>query len=184
MTNDSYDIIREYWTLMDDLLYPFDDGKVNDFPNERDSILEKRKRLASIPNKLRTLTVGDLDKCKRILLRAIDKVLEIIEASKLGYPLARNQGLIIENYVYGKLFSVLEGAVKSPLGLGYPNFYYEQGGDFDAQPLVVLLLSFKAELEAREFFNYPAFADFFRELKKEILQMWEEENRNHRTKSK
>jgi hypothetical protein len=182
MTNDSYDIIREYWTLMDDLLYPFDDTKSKDFPNEYDSIVEKRRRLAAIPSKLQTLTVGDLGQCKKNLLSAIDKVLEIIEASKLGYPLARNQGLIIDNYVYGKLLSVVEGAVKSPLGLGYPNFYYERGGDFDSQPLVILLLSFKAELESKEFPNYPAFADFFREFKKQVLEMWEKENRTHRRK--
>jgi hypothetical protein len=177
MTNENYDIIRGFWELKDDPLYPFGEDAIRDYPLQHDLIRGKQQEFIEAIARLDNLTIADLKQCKRNLLRAVDMAIEIVSANKLGYPLARNQGLIIENYVYGKLLSIIEGAVHSPLGVGYPNFYYERGGDFDGQPLLQILQSFKRELQNREFPNYPSFVEFFEQFKDQIQELWRRENR-------
>lgn len=176
MNEESYDIIRTYWELKEDVLFPFSDELLEDFPNERDIILDKRRRFNAVVESLPRITVEDIAQCKNNLQLAIHKVLQIISANRSGYPLARNQGLIIENYIYGKVLDVIRGAVKSPLGYGYPNFYYEIGGDFDSAPLIRLLETYRQNVQEARFTSYLQFADLFEGFRSSVRQMWIDEN--------
>jgi hypothetical protein len=177
MKDESYDAIRAYWELKEDVFFPFSNKQVADFPHEEASIKAKAEKFTIAFNKLKEVSKEDIDQCVNNVNQAIRKILEIISASKLGYPLARDQGLIIENYVYGKILSVIMGAVKSPLGYGYPNFYYERDGDFNAKPLMELLKRFQDEINAADFATYLDFAKVYEKLKEDILTMWRDDNR-------
>lgn len=176
MKDESYEAIRMYWDLKEDVFYPFSDKQVADFPYEAASIRAKAEKFTRAFNKLKDIPKEDIDQCISNVTQAITKVLEIISANKLGYPLARDQGLIIDNYVYGKILSVIMGAVKSPLGYGYPNFYYERDGDFDSRPLLSLLNRFQQDLASGNFESYLDFAKVYEKFKEDILTMWKADN--------
>lgn len=177
MNQESYDTILQYWDLKDDVLFPFDEEKVRDFPNEEESILSKRRRFDAVKQRLSAINREDIDQCKSNLMQAIDKVIEIISESKLGYPLARNQGLIIENYVYGKLLSIIHGAVKSPAGYGYPNFYSDPEGDFDSAAILQLINSYKEQIQNTPINSYSEFANLFERFRTSVIELWKNENR-------
>jgi hypothetical protein len=180
MNDQSFDTIRDYWSLKDDLEFPFDKNPKYIFPNQTETNAMKAKRWHELQSRLGDISFNDIEQCKKNVIMAIDKLLEIISANVSGYPLARDQGLIIENYVYGKLLGVLMGAVKSPLGYGYPNFYYERGGTFNADRIIILLQQYKKELQEFKYASYREFAEHYEKYKNEVLKMWEEENKKSR----
>ena len=125
MENSSYDIIREYRKLREDVFYPFDEEKAEEYNFQKEDILKKGRRLSDIEKQVKDIPHEEIQKCKTTLLKSIDKVLELISGSKLGYPLSRNQGLIIPNFVYGKVIGVLKTAIDSGNSYGWSPFYFE-----------------------------------------------------------
>jgi hypothetical protein len=176
MTNEVYDAIYNYWSLKEDILYPFETKQVEEYPYEKEATLAKRDAFEKAKAGLNAVSEADLAQCCRNLILAIDEALRIISASKLGYPLARNQGLIIENYVYGKLLTIIHGAVKSPLGYGSSNFYYEKNGNFDPNQVISLLRDLKEQVSNFKSKNYLDFAKLYEDFRKKILDLWKAEN--------
>jgi len=179
MPRDNYDIIREYRTLRTDIFYPFDQKKVDDFPIKKEEILEKRKRLAELKDELDNITIRNLKQCKKNLLLSIERALELTSNNKLGYPLSRNQGLIIPNYIYGKVLGIMESAMNSVSGFGYPQFYFEKNGDFDSTNLLNLLNEFHDELEKKDFVSFLDLEAFYEAYADRIRELWSKENEEH-----
>ncbi len=168
MTPEGYDRVTEYWSLKRDVFFPFTDAKVKEYPAEESTILEKRAKYENLVSSLNSLTPNDIYQCEKNLLLAIDEILRIISASTLGHPLDRNQGLVIENYVYSKLWDVIYSAVKTPTGYGVQEFYYRQNGTFNATPVIDFFNRFKSEVENIKFKTYQIFIDLVDRYKDEM----------------
>lgn len=179
MARNNYDIIREYRSLRTDIFYPFDQNKVEDFPIEKEEILKKRKRLTELKKELSKISIKNLKQCKKNLLLSIERALELTSNSKLGYPLSRNQGLVIPNYVYGKVLGIIESAINSVSGFGYPQFYFEKNGDFDSSNLLNLLKEFHDELEKTDFTSFLDLESFYEIYAEKIRGLWTKENEEH-----
>jgi hypothetical protein len=179
MERDNYDLIREYRSLKTDILYPFDDKKIEDFVTSKNEILEKRKRLDDLKAELDNLTVKNLKQCKNNLLLSIETALELTSNNRLGYPLSRNQGLIISNYVYGKVLGIIESAMNSASGFGYPQFYFEKDGDFDSTKLRSTLREFHDELAGKDFASFQELEEFYEKYESKLRLLWAEENEKH-----
>jgi len=177
MEKSSYDIIREYRMLREDIFYPFDDRKENEFDFQKENISKKRKRWLEIKEQVQAIPPEKIQECKTNLLRSIDKILELISGHKLGYPLSRNQGLVVPNFVYGKVIGVLKNAINSVNGYGWSPFYFEQDGDFDSRDLIQLLREFKSRLNEFDFSTFFDLEDLFEEYIEKLLELWREEDK-------
>lgn len=176
MEKNDNDVIREYRTLREDVFYPFDAEKANEFYFQKEEILKKRRRLSEIKKQVEDIPSEKIKKCKINLLKSIDKVLELISGSKLGYPLSRNQGLIIPNYVYGKVIGVLKTAIDSGNSYGWSPFYFEPNGDFKSEKLIYTLKDFRNELDQNNYSSYFKLEEVFERYKGQLLELWREED--------
>lgn len=180
MTIDTHNTINEYRRLRKDSFYPFDQKKVEEWILEKkDEILEKQKRFDQLKKELDKISTEDIEQCKKNLLLSIKKSLEQTSNSKLGYPLSRNQGTIISNYIFGKVLGILESAIDSGIGFGYSQFYFEKNGDFDAANLIALLKEFSNKLRNKNFVSFLELESFYDTYKGKILDLWEKENKEH-----
>lgn len=176
---DIFETIREYRILRTDILYPFDQKKCDDFPNEKIKIEANRIKLAQLIVELDEITKKNLKLCKNNLIECIEKILELITNNKLGYPLSRNQGLIFSNYIFGKVIGVLDSAINSGIGFSYPQFYLDKNGDFDATKLINLLLEFSSNLKKNEVSSFIELENLYNDYVAKIQELWKEENINH-----
>lgn len=160
-------------------MYPFDDQKIEHFPMNQEEILANRARIAELRDQLDDITVNQIKQCKRNLILSIDKALELTSNNKLGYPLARNQGLIIPNYVFGKVLGIIESAINTGQVYSYPQFYFQIGGDFDPTAMRQTLQNFKQQLEATDFPNFLALEQAYQLFETEMKTLWATENQNH-----
>jgi hypothetical protein len=170
-----FEIIKEYRKLKQD---PFTTINPDSYPSRKDDIIQRHKRFAELKEKLNNVREKTVLECKNNLLKSIDKVFEIISANKLGYPLSRNQGLSIENFVYGKILGILSSAMDIPYLIGWSDFYFEESSDFDSTNIKKVLEELKGELNSTNYTNYLTFENTFEKYKEKILELWKEENRN------
>jgi len=170
----SFDIIRQYRWLKENAFYPFENSEKYEF--KKNEILEMKEKLKILVGKLNKVTQEEIEVCQKNLFMSTEKVLELISIQNLNYPLSRNQGLVIDNYVYGKILGVLSSAMNSCTGFGYPQFYFEKDGDFDSKAIKALLKELSDSLKKEKFINYLQFEEFFESFRERILEMWKHEN--------
>lgn len=179
MSKDNFNIIREYRNLRTDIFYPFDQKKCDDFPREKETIEANRIKLNEIKDELDEITIKNLKQCKKNLLKSIETTIELTTNNNLGYPLSRNQGLIIPNYVYGKVLGILESAINSGIGFSFPQFYMDKNGDFDSTELLSLLKEFHSDLRNKDFSSFLELEAFYETYENKIKALWEKENKEH-----
>lgn len=179
MATDIYDLIREYRSLKTDVLFPFDAQKIKDFPSKEQEIRNNGKRIQELRENLDDITIKQLQQCKRNLILSVEKALELTSNNKLGYPLARNQGLIIPNYVYGKVLGIVESAMNTAQGFSYPEFYFQRNGDFDSTSLRELLVDFRTKLDDAKLSSFFELEDLFEEFEARMMNLWKKENEEH-----
>ena len=177
--NDILDTIRDYRRVRGDVFYPFDDNKIIEFPSHRENILKKRKHLSEIKELIAGFSSETIQDCKENLMDCIDKVLELISGSKLGYPLSRNQGLVIPNFVYGKVIGILKDAMESGYSYSWSPFYFEPQGDFNSEQLIITLKDFRNELDLNNYSSYFELEEVFERHKEKLLELWREEDEKH-----
>ncbi|WP_439481276.1 hypothetical protein [Cyclobacterium plantarum] len=176
MENEVFNKISQYRDLKESSAYPY-------LENEGDSerlILKKKENRAQMED-LKFEIISELGKngvaiVKGNLVDALDILLKEIERSKTGFPLDRNQGLGINNYIYGKVAGVIRSAMKIGYGYYYPEFYQGVQSDFDASGLQELLISFKEELMITDFNGFFELEACVETYLSRIKQLWEKEN--------
>jgi hypothetical protein len=174
-----YDKIRNYRSLKGDHFYPFDDKVIGLYPEYKEEIAEKRRELEEAVKELDEVKIKELNQCKRNLLLSISKALELTKNNVAGYPLARNQGLGIPNYVYGKVLGIMQSAMNSAQGFSYPEFYFDPNGNFESETLRNLLTRYHSALEKRRFSSFTDLEDFYTKYENKIRSLWKEENKNY-----
>jgi hypothetical protein len=179
MSKDIYDWIREYRSLRTDQLYPFDNTIEKNFAFRKEEILSKKAKFEEVKLKIDDITVRQLGQCKKNLVMSIDKALELLANNKLDYSLSRNQGLIIPNYVYGKIWGIVESAMNTAQGFSYPGIYFASRGDFDSSALQKLLTDFKLELLALRPASFFDLEHLYEKYATELKHLWEKENKMH-----
>ena len=172
-----YNIITKYRRLKNDPDYQF--IVENPLTQSHHCQSERNNELNKLIDKLDDISVRELKQCKANVMLCIDEIVKSIHLEKLHLPLARNQGLIIQNWVYGKVLDYLISALNCPTGFGNGPFYYEREGDFDSGPLKELLVEFKNNLNKKDFANYLQFEAFIESYIERITHLWELENELH-----
>ena len=174
--DDFFDAIMEYRNLKEDVLFPFQNLDESYYAVD-DQIDNKRRRFEELQEIIGNAQDDVADHFRNQLTRAIEIIIPKIEREQnMGFPLSRNQGLIIDNYIYGKVIGVLRSGTKNGYGISYPDFYYERQGDFDSGRLLTKLLDYRQRLGRARFESYFEFEEMAENLIDEIRQLWEEDN--------
>ncbi len=128
---------------------------------------------------------GMLNKKVSALRRLLSEIIAHLRLSKTGLPLSRNQGTIVDNFIYGKILTDIDWTFKSEFGSSpVPEFFFQSGGDFNHNPLKKYLQEKQAALNSKEFDNYLDFRTFVNDLKGGIKIIWEKDNSNLKPNSK
>ena len=77
-----------------------------------------------------------------------------LNENKFGYPLSRNQGLIINSYIYIKIAKDIADILNLENGFGISDYYLEKEGDFDNTLLHKAIDDFIQELNTKKINNY------------------------------
>lgn len=123
----------------------------------------------------------DTSATKRKRANLIDELREIIDHLKIsdaGHRISRNQGLIIDNFIFGKIIWDISRTFESEVSYPIPNYYFEIGGDFDHKPLKDFLVRKLKELESKDAnsLSYVDLKDWVESLKEQIRSFWQMEN--------
>jgi hypothetical protein len=176
MERDIYDLIARYRSLKESSFYPFDikDTDSNQVKRRKD---ETREELQSLKEEINNNPNPQIlaSRLRGNVLNAIGILLGFVQKSNTGAPLDRNQGLGIENFVFGKVAGVISDSLKNGYGVSYPQFYYQPGGDFDEKGLRDLLLEFQVRLEG-QFSTYFELEACVEEYLGKIRDLWEKED--------
>lgn len=176
MEIDIDDIIVKYRILKESSFYPFE-------KTESDSDLIKKRKdstrseLESLEQEINGFSNPKqlVLKFKNNLLKAVEILLGFVQKSNTGSPLDRNQGLVIENFIYGKVAGIINDSLKNGDGVSFPDFYYQPGGDFDQTELRNLLLEFQSDLQ-KEFLSYFELENCVEEYLDKIKELWNKED--------
>lgn len=151
----------------------------------KDRIIELKRnippdkdRKTQLENLLKSTKDRTVTKLKRDSLNAVYiKIIELLKFNKLGMPISRNQGLVIENFIFGKVIWDIRTAFTGDYG-GYsvPSYYHEDGGDFDHKELRSLVIFQKDQLKSLQIKNYLNLKEFVDKAIDEIRIIWREEN--------
>jgi len=177
MGENIYDLIREYRELKENSFYPYEVmSSDSEFLSEekgrkREMIEELRERINGFPKK------DFVDQFKGNVVQALSILLRFIKKNKAGFPLDRNQGLVIENYIFGKIAGVIKNSLKNGNGVSYGEFYYIVDGDFDESEIRELLEDFRATLQHNEFRDFFELEDCVDAYLIRIREMWLLENK-------
>ncbi len=178
MAIDFKNIVMKYRDLKDDPFFPFNDIQDNYIVDEYETE-KKMNTYISLKETLNSIPQNDIDYFKNKSIRGIEIVVQSLKKNKMGYPLSRNQGLLIPNYVFGKVIGVLKSAIGNGYGISYPNFYYSTKGDFNEKPLKVLLESAKKSIYNQEYNTFFDLENEVDNLINKVGQMWDRENENY-----
>lgn len=176
MNEKQYEIISEYRNLKESSFFPFRSD-----PNDSKSVgLKKdeiRARFKELERELEVLSKEKsiVENYKNNVLSAIKILLNLINRSKIGSPLDRNQGLNIDNFIYGKVVGVIKDSIKDGSQVSYPDFYHRPGGDFDETKLRKILIELENELGS-EFKSYFELEDCVDKYLNKINMLWKLEN--------
>ena len=166
------DVISKYRNLKESSFFPFE---IKD--NDTDSIRQRKEAVRGDFERYQKeiqdySNSKDLaERFKNNILKAIEILLDFVKKSETGSPLDRNQGLVIENFVFGKVAGVINDSLKNGFGVSYPDFYYQHGGDFDETALRSLLLDFQRDLN-NEFSSYFELEVCVEEYLQKIKKLW------------
>lgn len=111
------------------------------------------------------------------LRQELEEIIEHLKQNRGGHPISRNQGLGIDNFIFGKIIWDISGAFNAN-GIPVPNYYFEIDGDFDHLPIKNFLSKKLKELQKVKLneLNYLKLKDWVSNLKDQIRAFWEEEN--------
>ena len=170
------DIVEKYRKLKESSFYPFE-IKDSDSGPIRKKKEYTRQKFESIRQEIEAYTAPQTleSRFRKNVLKAVEVLLEITQKSNTGSPLDRNQGLVIENFVFGKFAGVISDSLKNGFGIYYPNFYYQPGGNFDETDLRNLLLEFQDRLN-KQFHNYFQLEACVEEYIEKIRDLWNKED--------
>lgn len=177
MERDIYNLIAKYRNLRESSFYPFE-IKETDSDLIRKRKDETRNELQSLKKEIENYPEPEklVSRLRENVLKASEILLEFVQKSKTGAPLARNQGLEVENFVFGKVAGVISDSLKNGFGFSYPQFYYQPGGDFDEKELRNLLLEFQDRLQ----FQFSTYFDLeycVEEYLRKVRDLWEKEGK-------
>lgn len=176
MEMDIYDLIARYRNLKESSFYPFD-IKGTDSETVKRRKDETRYELQSLKQEIEDYPNPQIlaSGLRENVLKTIEMLLEFVQKSDTGAPLDRNQGLVIENFVFGKVAGAISDSLKNGYRVSYPQFYYQPGGDFDEKELRDLLLEFQERLKV-QFSTYFELEAFVEEYLGKIRDLWEKED--------
>ncbi len=183
METDIYNIINEYRGLKGSSFYPFSEGLM-DSEHVKEEKRKYRRRIAETKDFISSASdANSVRKQKENVINALNILLRFVKRSSAGYHLDRNQGLGIENYVFGKVIGVISSSL-TMIGVSYPDFYYTDNGDFEEGELREMLESFRSELQNKEFNDFFELEEFVDEYLKKLRLMWMSENQKKLEKAK
>jgi hypothetical protein len=171
-----YKVIIEYRTLKDSSRYMANEHWNIKLKGEGLTLFEKVNALQEEINRCN----GQKELAERFRINcksAVDELLRVVKKSRTGSSLDRNQGLTIENFVFGKVAGVLRYALKFPDGVYLPDFYFNTKSDFNEDPLRNLLLSLKGDLQ-KSFDSYLQLESCVEGYLSKIRELWKAENKN------
>jgi len=177
MERDINDLIEKYRNLKESSFYPFEIKESDsELIKERKELV--RKDFESIKQEIKDFPDAQIlaSEFKINVLKAIEILLDFVQKSGNGSPLDRNQGLVIENFIFGKVAGVINDSLKNSCGVSYPDFYYQPGGDFDETELRDLLLDFQNSLQ-KEFSSYFELENCVEEYLDRIKELWNNEDK-------
>ncbi len=169
--------IMKYRNLKESSSYPYE-------IHEQDSLNTRNRKKAAIKEfeNLKQEIIGHSNskelpnKYKRQVQEAIEILLDYAQKSKTGLPLDRNQGIGIENFVYGKFMRVILDAIKLNFTVNSPTFYYSADSDFDEKEIREILEKFKTNLSKSKFNTFFELEDFVDDYVAKIRELWKNEN--------
>jgi hypothetical protein len=169
--------IAKYRNLKESSFYPFE-IKASDTELVKERKKSVRRDIQSYRKEIQNFPEPQVlvNRFKENVNRAIEKLLEFVQRSNTGAPLDRNQGLIIENFIFGKVAGVINDSLKNGEGVTFPDFYYQPGGNFVETELRELLLDFKKELK-KPFLNYFELEICVDSFLERIKDLWEKETK-------
>lgn len=133
--------------------------------------LKIEKKLAKSDDRSITQTIlGNLK-------QELGMIIDHLNSNSSGHPISRNQGLGIDNFIFGKIIWDIGGAFNAS-GVPVPNYYFEMDGDFDHTPIKSLLIRKLKELQKMDLegLNYLKLKKWVSDLKEQIQEFWIEEN--------
>ncbi|WP_162419135.1 hypothetical protein [Cyclobacterium roseum] len=176
MEKDVFRKIAQYRDLKESSAFTHvvSEGDTNEIILKKD---ENRTQLENLKSAIMSeLDKKGIDKVRKNLVHALNKLLGVFDRSNTGFPLDRKQGMGIENYIYGKVYGVIRSAMKNGYSYYFPEFYQRVESDFDLLALHQLLLSFKNELETTNFKDFFELEACVETYLSRIKQLWEKEN--------
>lgn len=175
MSEDQLDNIRKYRLLRSDPMYPFEGSHDTDeYISEK--ISQKKAELDSILPTLVNINPEQLQSVQDNVVKCINKLLELLTKQHHSYNLSKNQGTIIDNYIYGKVIGDLNSAMNSVYGFSYSDFYFEKDSDFDNSKLLEILKNMKNEFVSSAFTSYIDLEKLFYQHIEKIRELWIGEN--------
>jgi len=132
----------------------------------QEDLEELEEELLLIDDKSATLMKRDA------LLKVMSRIGDGLRPNKYGNPVSRNQGMVLHNYIYGKVMYDMKWAFDGDYGtIPIPEFYYREGGNFDSRPLIDLINKRQKELTVLDEVNYLSVKSFLENVLEEIRQM-------------
>jgi hypothetical protein len=176
MEREIYDLIGKYRNLKESSFYPFD-IKETDSETVRKRKDDTRKELQSLKQGIENYPDPQVlaSRLRENVLKTIEILLEYVQKSNTGAPLDRNQGLVIENFVFGKVAGAIRDSLKYGYFVSHPQFYYQPGGDFDETELRDLLLEFQDRLKG-QFSTYFELESCVEEYLAKVRALWVKED--------
>jgi hypothetical protein len=176
MERDIIDLIEKYRDLKGSSFYPFE-SRVNDTDLVKERKESVRRDFQRLKEEIENFPEPQVlvDRFRVNVGKAVEKLLDHVGKSRTGAPLDRNQGMVIENFVFGKVSGIIRDSLKYGRFISYPQFYYQPGGDFDETELRELLLDLREELKG-EFLTYFDLENCVDGYLEKIRGLWEREN--------
>ena len=173
-------IINKYIKLKGNPYNSLDDGKLSELPKEmNDEIIENKKEIELLKIQINKLPNEILNDYKINVIKRINKVLELVESNKSGNPISRNQSMVIQNYIYGKIINIIQPRSGTRNDLSWTPIYRttDPSDKFDKAPLVNLLKRYKQDIINSNFDKFFQLENKVDILIREIGEMWRNDNK-------
>ena len=106
------------------------------------------------------------------IISAISGIHAILRKSEGHLRLTKNQGSIVDNYLFGKIRRSIQDAFESNIGWYYiPQFFQEIGGGFDCTNLRLELEWIMKELDSGKYDNYISLELYIEKAQESLLQL-------------
>ena len=179
MSNNEFQIIQKFRVLKNDPLYPFDSKKEEIFTSKKLDIKRSKIELENIESSLNKIGTRIINEYKLNVIESIEKTIELTSINNFGISLSRNQGLIIPNYIFGKVIGTINSALDCVTSYSYSPYYLDDKSDFNSSELINLLNDFKTKLDNTEYKNFIDLDSECEKYIKKIEELWKIENESH-----